>query len=83
MFYFAANLVFGEEKSEFCETGWSEFVKDRKHWEKECLNEDAINMSPCCKETAEYLEDRYENYVKLCHIVGMISSYYYLYLLRA
>ncbi|XP_028415971.1 uncharacterized protein LOC114539535 [Dendronephthya gigantea] len=27
-------------------------------------------MSHCCKRTAEYLEGRYENYIKLCPIVG-------------
>ena len=72
MFYFAANLVFGEKEaeSEFCETGWSEFVEDRKHWERECLRKDTTNMSACCKETAKYLEERYANYIKLCHIAG-------------
>ena len=80
MFYFAANLVFGEEEkeSEFCRTGWSEFVEDRQLWQRKCLNE-----SYCCNETAKYLEDRYQNYIKLCPIIGKISSYHSLYLLMA
>ena len=70
MLCFAANLVFGEEESEFCKSGWSKFVKDRENWENECSGEEIINMSHCCKKTAEYLEDRYENYIKLCPIIG-------------
>ena len=70
MIYFAANLVFGEKESEFCKRGWSEFVKDRKQWERECSNKDDIKRPPCCNETFHYLEDRYEDYIKLCPIVG-------------
>ena len=70
MIYFAANLVFGEEESEFCKGGWSEFVKDRKQWEMECLCEDDIKISPCCNETFDYLENRYKYYIKFCPIVG-------------
>jgi hypothetical protein len=72
MFYFAANLVFGakESETEFCRRGWSEFVNDRKKWERECLNEDGVRASSCCKATAGYLEQRYENYIKWCPIVG-------------
>ena len=72
MSYFAVNHVFGEmtEESEFCKKGWSEFKNDRKQWEKECLNVDSINMSWCCNETAEYLEYRYESYIKCCPIMG-------------
>ncbi|CAB4008466.1 Hypothetical predicted protein [Paramuricea clavata] len=72
MFYFAANLVFGAEENEtqFCRSGWSEFVNDRKKYESECLNEDSVRASPCCKATAGYLEQRYENYIKWCPIVG-------------
>ena len=71
-FYFAANLVFGAEESEteFCRRRWSEFVNDRKKWESECLNEDSVRASLCCKATAGYLEQRYENYIKWCPIVG-------------
>jgi hypothetical protein len=72
MFYFAANLVFGaeENETEFCRRGWSEFVNDRKKWESECLNEDSARASLCCKATADYLEKRYEDYIKWCPIVG-------------
>ena len=75
MLYFAANLVFGrrEEESEFCKRGWFEFVKERVHWEKKCLNESTINTTSCCKKTAKYLEERYENYITWCPIVGKIS----------
>ncbi|XP_028410762.1 uncharacterized protein LOC114533445 [Dendronephthya gigantea] len=71
MVYFAANLVFGEEEEEtkFCKRGWTEFVGDRKQWERECLINDARKMSPCCNETADYLEERYEKYIKLCPIL--------------
>ena len=80
IFYFAANLVFGEEEKEskFCRMKWSEFVENRELWERKCSNE-----SHCCNETAKYLEDRYQNYIKLCPIIGKISSDYFLYLMRA
>ena len=70
MIFFAANLVFGEEESEFCKRGWSEFVEDVKQYKRECLNEYDIKRPPCCNETCNYLEDRYEDYVKLCPIRG-------------
>ena len=75
MLYFAANLAFGrkEKESEFCKRGWLEFVIDRMHWEKICLNESTINTSSCCKKTAKYLEERHKNYITLCPIVGKIS----------
>jgi hypothetical protein len=72
MFYFAADLVFGaeENKTEFCRRRWSEFVNDKKKCGSECLNEDSARASSCCKATAGYLEQRYENYIKWCPIVG-------------
>ena len=72
MIYFVANLVFGEVESEFCKRGWSEFVKVRKQWERECLNEDDIKTSSCCKQTFDYLEDEYEDYIKFCYIEGKL-----------
>ena len=72
MFYFSANLVFGvdEDESEFCKRRWSEFLQDRILWETECLNDGDISTTLCCRETAEYLEKRYDNYVKWCPIAG-------------
>ena len=73
MIYFAVILVFGKkEDSKFCKRRWSKFVNDRKQWEKSCLNEDVIKMSSCCNETADYLERSYEDYIKLCPIIGML-----------
>ena len=60
MIYFAANLVFGEEESEFCKRGWSEFVKARKQYERECLNEDDIKISSCCNESFTTLKTHME-----------------------
>ena len=77
MIYFAADLVFGEkaEESEFCKKGWSKFVNDREQWEKECLNGNSRSLSLCCNETADYLEYKYENYIKYCPIVGKFFVY--------
>ncbi|XP_028409415.1 uncharacterized protein LOC114532018 [Dendronephthya gigantea] len=69
MIYLAANLVFGKEESEFCKRGWSEFVEDRKQWERECLNDDDIKISQCCNETFHYLDERFNDNIKLCPIV--------------
>lgn len=80
MIYFAVNLVFGgeeeEEESEFCKRGWFKFVQARKQWEGECLNDNVMKISSCCNETADYLKKRYEDYIKLCPIVGMLRFEY-------
>ena len=76
--YFAGNVVFGEfekEESEFCEKGWSEFVKDRKQWERQCRSEDDIKISPCRNETADYLQNRYKEYIKFCPI-GVSGNFF-------
>lgn len=73
MIFVWANIIFGDEESQFCKKRWSEFIKDRKQWESECLNNETIRMSQCCETTADFLEYIYEKYITLCPIVGESS----------
>jgi hypothetical protein len=74
MFYFIVNLVFGEEdnETELCKRKWSELVSDKMRCTNPYSHEDTRIMTPCCVATSVYLEQRYQNYIRSCPIVGKI-----------
>ena len=74
MFYFLVNLVFGEEdnETEFCKRKWSELVSDKARCTNPYSHGDTAILTPCCEATSAYLEQRYQNYIRSCPIVGKI-----------
>ena len=80
MFHFAINLAFGEDENEteFCRRQWSELVNDKKEWNNQCLHKNTVIKTPCCVATTGYIEQRYQNYIRWCPIVGkfLTSAHY-------